>query len=173
MDNKYVVRGKWSYGEPKILAWGKCPYKVYIDNFSAIAENVTIILQGNHRMDWVSQYPFPTANAYWETEHDGELYNQSNGDVFIGSDVWIGYGAIILSGITIGNGAVVGAGAVVTKSVPPYTVVAGNPAKEIRKRFDEETIKTLLETAWWDWPDEKIKENMAWICNPIPKKESQ
>lgn len=78
------------------------------------------------------------------------------GDIIIGNDVWIGYEAVILSGVTIGDGAVIGCRAVVTKDVPPYTIVGGVPAKPIRKRFDEETIKELQKIKWWDWPEEKI-----------------
>ena len=78
------------------------------------------------------------------------------GDIIIGNDVWIGYEAVILPGVTIGDGAVIGCRAVVTKDVPPYTIVGGVPAKPIRKRFDEETIKELQKIKWWDWPEEKI-----------------
>lgn len=78
------------------------------------------------------------------------------GDIIIGNDVWIGYEAVILPGVTIGDGAVIGCRAVVTKDIPPYTIVGGVPAKPIRKRFDEETIKELQKIKWWDWPEEKI-----------------
>jgi len=86
------------------------------------------------------------------------------GDVSIGNDVWIGRETLILSGVTIGDGAVIGARAVVTKDVEPYSIVAGNPARLIRKRFDDKTIHRLLEIRWWDWPPEKINENLHVIC---------
>ena len=76
--------------------------------------------------------------------------------IHIGHDVWIGYGAIIMDGVTIGTGAVVAAAAVVTKDVPPYAIVAGVPARIIRYRFDDDTIRRLLESRWWDFPEEFI-----------------
>ena len=82
---------------------------------------------------------------------------RKNGDVVIGNDVWIGYGAVILSGATIGDGSIIGARAVVTRSVPPYAIVAGNPATIIRTRFDEKTIRRLINIQWWDWEDSKIE----------------
>ncbi len=89
----------------------------------------------------------------------------SKGNITIGNDVWIGYGAIILSGVCIGHGAVIGAGSVVTKDVGNYEIVAGNPARLIRKRFDDETITQLLALKWWDWPLEKIRTKKAMLCN--------
>ncbi len=87
----------------------------------------------------------------------------NKGDIVVGNDVWIGYEAVILSGVTIGDGAVIGARAVVTKDVPPYTIVGGVPAKPIKKRFSEENIKKLQSICWWDWPKEKIAENITAI----------
>ena len=81
----------------------------------------------------------------------------------VGNDVWIGYEAVILSGVTIGDGAIIGARAVVTKDVPPYTIVAGVPARPIRKRFDEETIARLEQLRWWDWPEDEIRRNISHI----------
>ena len=79
--------------------------------------------------------------------------------------MWIGYEAVILSGVTIGDGAIIGTRAVVTKDVPPYTIVGGVPAKPIRKRFDDETIKKLEEVRWWNWDDEKIRQSIRAIQN--------
>lgn len=87
----------------------------------------------------------------------------NKGDIVVGNDVWIGYEAVILAGVTIGDGAIIGARAVVTKDVPPYTIVGGIPAKQIRKRFNEETIDTLLKLKWWDWSKERISKNIAAI----------
>ena len=89
----------------------------------------------------------------------------TKGDVVIGNDVWIGYRAIILSGVTIGDGAVIAAGAVVTKDVPAYGIVGGNPAKLIKKRFDDETIPRLLKIAWWNWDDAKIEKFLPLLLN--------
>ena len=87
----------------------------------------------------------------------------NKGDIVVGNDVWIGYEAVILAGVTISDGAIIGARAVVTKDVPPYTIVGGIPAKQIRKRFNEETIDTLLKLKWWDWSKERISKNIAAI----------
>ena len=95
----------------------------------------------------------------------------SKGDIVIGNDVWLGYRSVILAGVTIGDGAIVGAYSVVTKDVPPYTIVAGNPAKEIRRRFSEAEIARLLELRWWDWPIEKITENVHLLTgNTVPNR---
>ena len=87
----------------------------------------------------------------------------NKGDIIVENDVWIGYEAVILAGVTIGDGAIIGARAVVTKDVPPYTIVGGIPAKQIRKRNNEETIDTLLKLKWWDWSKERISKNIAAI----------
>jgi virginiamycin A acetyltransferase len=89
----------------------------------------------------------------------------NKGDIVIGNDVWIGYDAIIMAGVHIGDGAIIGTRAVVTKDVPPYTIVGGVPAKEIRRRFEAETISKLLKLQWWDWPVEKIRESIPYITN--------
>jgi acetyltransferase-like isoleucine patch superfamily enzyme len=89
----------------------------------------------------------------------------TKGNVVIGNDVWIGFGAIILSGVTIGDGAAIGACSVVTRDVPPYAIAAGNPAQIIRYRFPEEIVATLLRIKWWDWPEDKVKENLHLICS--------
>jgi len=89
------------------------------------------------------------------------------GDIIIENDVWIGATATIMSGVKISNGAVVGAGSVVTKDVPPYAIVAGNPAKVVKYRFTEEQIEKLLSIAWWDWEEQKIRDNamIMWSNN--------
>jgi virginiamycin A acetyltransferase len=117
---------------------------------------------GNHNPEFISTYPFPTFDNGWKKEDLGTV---NKGDIVIGNDVWIGFEALIMSGITIGDGAVIGARAVVTKDVLPYTIVGGNPAKEIRQRFGDKTIKDLLEIKWWDWDAEKIFRNTDIICS--------
>lgn len=89
----------------------------------------------------------------------------NKGDIVIGNDVWIGYEAVIMSGVTIGDGAIIGTRALVTNDVPPYTIVGGVPAKQIRKRFPEEIISELLKLKWWDWTFKKISQNMEFIKN--------
>jgi acetyltransferase-like isoleucine patch superfamily enzyme len=148
--------GRGTYGEPKVNHWGENA-TLRVGSFCSIANGVTIFLGGNHRVDWITTYPFSTL---WDSAKGISGHPHTKGDVVIGNDVWIGANATILSGITIGNGAVIGACALVTKSVAPYTIVAGNPAKVIRKRFSEEEILLLEKLAWWDWPEEKLNKSM-------------
>lgn len=89
----------------------------------------------------------------------------NKGDIVIGNDVWVGYEAVIMAGVHIGDGAIIGTRAVVRKDVPPYTIVGGVPAREIRKRFDEATISKLLKLQWWDWPVDKIQEVIPYIMD--------
>lgn len=137
--------GIGSYGNPKILFEEKGNLKV--GKFCSIANDVTIFVGGEHNTKSISSFPFTPKNHY------------SKGDVTIGNDVWIGKSATILSGITIGDGAVIGANSVVTKNVEPYSIVAGNPAKIIKHRFNDETIKKLLKIKWWDFDIHTIWEN--------------
>jgi virginiamycin A acetyltransferase len=131
-----------------------------IGKFCAIASGVEFILNGgNHLVDALSSYPFSIFGNGWEHAMEGRQF-PSKGDITIGNDVWLGYRSVILAGVTIGDGAIVGAYSVVTKDVPPYTIVAGNPAKEIRRRFSDADIERLLEMKWWDWPIEKISANV-------------
>lgn len=132
--------------------------RLIIGKFCSIACSAKFLFNsGNHKMASLSTYTFPLFFEEWDLEKENvaQAWDQK-GDIIIGTDVWIGYEAVILSGVTIGDGAVIGCRAVVTKDIPPYTIVGGVPAKPIRKRFDEETIKELQKIKWWDWPEEKI-----------------
>ena len=132
--------------------------RLIIGKFCSIACGAKFLFNSaNHKMASLSTYTFPLFFEEWglEKENVAQAWDQK-GDIIIGNDVWIGYEAVILSGVTIGDSAVIGCRAVVTKDVPPYTIVGGVPAKPIRKRFDEETIKELQKIKWWDWPEEKI-----------------
>lgn len=153
--------GRGTYGEPRILHWGE-PATLYVGCFCSIADEVTIFLGGNHRIDWITTYPFSVLR---ECAKDITGHPQTKGDVVIGNDVWIGRGAVILSGVKIGNGAVVGAYSVVTKDVPAYTIVFGNPAKILMKRFTPDQITCLEQIAWWNWPDEKIDAAMPLLLS--------
>jgi virginiamycin A acetyltransferase len=153
--------GRWTYGEPDILHWGE-PATLRVGAFCSIAKGVAIFLGGNHRTDWVTTFPF---SEFWECAKHIPGHPATRGDVVIGNDVWIGDGATILSGVHIGDGAVVAARAVVTKDVPAYGIVAGNPALLVRTRFTADEISTLQRIAWWRWDDEKIKEAMPVLLN--------
>lgn len=136
--------------------------KVVIGKFVQIAHGVQIITSSaNHQMDGFSTYPFSVFGEPWSTAYQANWPNK--GDTIIGNDVWIGHQALIMPAVTIGDGAIIASRSVVTKDVPPYTIVGGNPAKIIRARFDEATIASLLAIKWWDWPIEKITNNLAAI----------
>jgi lipopolysaccharide transport system ATP-binding protein len=153
--------GKHTYGRPNVLSYGSTS-KLCIGKFCSIGKKVTIILNAEHRHDWVSTFPFP---AFIRWNYKDSEYLSSKGDIIIGNDVWIGYGVTILSGVKIGDGAIIGANSLVTKDVEPYTIIGGNPAKVIKKRFSDRQIKNLLNIKWWEWSDKKIKENLSFICS--------
>ncbi|MEX0297449.1 MAG: CatB-related O-acetyltransferase [Kordiimonas sp.] len=137
-----------------------------IGKFCALGTGTRFIMNGaNHRMDGPSTFPFPIFGEAW-SEHMHLLSDlPSNGDTIVGNDVWFGYNSLFMPGVTIGHGAIIASGSVVTKDVPPYAIVGGNPAEIIRYRFDEEIIADLLKIAWWDWPIEKITRNVSLIMS--------
>ncbi|WP_419418828.1 type B chloramphenicol O-acetyltransferase [Legionella sp. D16C41] len=139
--------------------------KLIIGNFCSIGTGVAFIMAGNqgHRMDWISSFPFYYTNdEYTKEALDGFI---GAGNTEIGHDVWIGGEAIIMPGVKIGHGAVIGTRAIVTKDVEPYTIVVGNPAKPIRKRFTQEQIDILLKIQWWNWPDNLLAQAMERLCS--------
>ncbi len=156
--------GAHSYGTPLILKFPGEHNRVIIGKFCSLADTARIFVGGFHHAEWVTTYAmrirFNLPGAY----EDGQP--ASRGDVVIGSDVWLGYGSTVLSGVHIGDGAIIGAQAMVTKDVPPYGIVAGNPARLIRKRFSEEQIEDLLKIAWWDWPLDEILAAVPLLCQP-------
>ena len=146
--------------------------KLIIGKFCSIGENVRFIMNAaNHNLSAITTYPF-TAIMQEESginkEHLAELPNK--GDTIVGNDVWIGQNVTIMPGVHIGDGAVIGANSVVAKNVQPYTIVAGNPIKEIRKRFSNDEINILLEIEWWNWDIDKIVNNLDIILgNDVSK----
>lgn len=133
-----------------------------IGKFCSIACGAKFLFaSANHTQTSVSTYPFPIFFEEWDLDiGDVTLAWDHKGDIVIGNDVWIGYEAVVMAGVTIGDGAIIGARAVVTKDVPPYTIVGGVPAREIRRRFSDNVIARLLELKWWDWPAEQIQRNI-------------
>nr|WP_281415630.1 CatB-related O-acetyltransferase [Pelotalea chapellei] len=155
-----VSIGAFTYGIPKVYFHDS--NKLIIGKYGSISSKVVIFLGGEHRTDFVSTFPF---NQFFSTHRYLEGHPATRGDVTIGNDVWIGFGSLIVSGVTIGDGAVIGANSVVTKPVPPYAVVAGNPAKIIRYRFSNEIIERLLVIKWWNWNSEDINEGVPFLFN--------
>lgn len=139
--------------------------KLHIGSFCSIAQKVVVFLGGNHRHDWISTYPFGSINTHVFPYPKVETHN-SNGDVIIGNDVWIGHNCSIMSGVKIGDGAVIAANSNVTKNVDPYTIVGGNPARVIRKRFTDEQIEKLLKLSWWNLPDSTICKLIPYLLSP-------
>ncbi|MDR3117766.1 MAG: CatB-related O-acetyltransferase [Puniceicoccales bacterium] len=131
--------------------------KLIIGKFCQIGKNVEFVMNGaNHRRDCVSTFPFYIFEG-WGEEAPPLAAMGSKGDTVIGNDVWIGQDVTILPGVRVGDGAIIGMKSVVGSDVPPYTVVAGNPARALRRRFDDELIAILERLRWWDRPIGEIK----------------
>lgn len=134
--------------------------KLIIGKFCMIASDVKFIMNGaNHLTDSLSTYPFAIFGNGWENAMEGKSYPKK-GNINIGNDVWIGYNATIMAGVTIGDGAIIATNSTVIKDVEPYSIVGGNPAKEIKKRFSKEVITKLLKLQWWNWDIEKITKHV-------------
>lgn len=153
--------GIGTYGCPQVHDWQEGT-TLRIGAYTSIADEVHIFLGEHHRTDWISSFPFP---AFVEEARHVSEYGGTRGDVTIGNDVWLASGCTILSGVTIGDGAVVAARAVVTRDVEPYSIVAGNPAKHIRYRFDEQTCQALQDAAWWTWSEAEIRSISPLLCS--------
>lgn len=140
--------------------------KLIIGKFCSIACGMKFLFNcANHTQKSLSTYTFPLFYEEWELEKSNITTAWDNkGDIVIGNDVWIGYEAVIMAGVHIGDGAIIAARAVVTKDVPPYTIVGGTPAKEIRKRFDADVIQQLLMLKWWNWSTDKIRQCLPYIA---------
>ena len=134
--------------------------QLIIGKFCMIASDVKFIMNGaNHLSNAISTYPFSIFGNGWENAMEGKAY-PNKGNIEIGNDVWIGYNATIMAGVKIGDGAIIATNATVVSDVEPYTIVGGNPAKEIKKRFSPEIIERLLKLQWWNWDIEKITKNV-------------
>jgi virginiamycin A acetyltransferase len=134
--------------------------KLIIGKFCMIASDVTFIMNGaNHLSTSISAYPFAIFGNGWEHAMAHKSY-PTKGDTVIGNDVWIGHNATIMPGVQIGDGAIIATNATVTKDVAPYSIVGGNPARLIKKRFSDTEIAQLLELQWWHWDIEKITKHV-------------
>jgi len=131
---------------PRAIVYpGDPPDPVTIGAYCSVASNLRFMLGGNHDPALVSTYTFPGFGG-----------PRSKGPISVGSDVWIGNDVLILSGVTVGHGAVIGMRSVVTRDVRPYAIVAGNPARELRRRFSDELVERLLAAEWWTWPEQEV-----------------
>lgn len=140
--------------------------RLIIGKFCAIARGIEFVMNGaNHRMNSVTTYPFNIMGGGWEKATPSLSDLQLKGDTIVGNDVWIGQNVTVMPGVNIGDGAIVAACSVIAKDVPAYHIVGGNPAKFIRKRFDDDLIAYLIELKWWDWPAEKIFMNLDVLCS--------
>ena len=154
-----LTMGTGTYGSPLIYSWDD-KTRIRIGKFCSIAADVKIIAGGEHRLDWVTTYPFSEFSNEWKGATGIEGHPATKGNVIIGNDVWIGNGTIILSGVEIGDGAVIAAGSVVTQTIPAYSIAGGVPAKVIRFRFSSDVIEQLLILKWWNWPISKIDSSL-------------
>ena len=153
-------RGTYFDRNVNIISWSD-QYQIRLGKYNSIGRDCNFFLHANHRVDWIT-----TSSQLWgpvdqETSdlHMKMGHPSCKGDIIIENDVWIGANSTIMSGVRIGNGCVVGAGSTVAKDIPPYSIVAGNPAKIVKKRFTEDQIEKLLEISWWEWEEQKIKDS--------------
>ena len=147
------------------------PEHLVIGRYCAIAAGVRFVMPGaNHAELGPSTFPFGIFGEPWAaTTMELVMSAPSRGDTVVGNDVWLGYQALVLPGVTIGDGAIVAAASVVAADVPPYAIVAGNPARVIRRRYDEDDVECLLRAAWWDWPPALVTEHAATIMAGTPR----
>ena len=162
--------GRFTYGFENLTVrqWNEGA-ALKIGAFCSLANSINIFLGGNHRTDWITTFPF--GHIYQDKLGGSDIlgHPSTKGDVVIGNDVWIGFGVTIMSGIHIGDGAVVAANACVVSDVAPYHIVGGNPAKSIKRRFEDDIVEILLQLKWWDLPLENIK-NITKILSSKPNK---
>ncbi len=171
VTNPNIVVGDFSYiADPEFEGHVTHLYpwngdRLVIGKFCQIGHGVEFVMNGaNHQMNAVSTFPFYTLPG-WTMAPPAPSDLPLKGDTVVGNDVWIGQNATILPGVRIGDGAIIGASSVVGGDVPPYTVVAGNPARALRRRFDDELIELLLALRWWDKPVEEINALIPLLTN--------
>jgi virginiamycin A acetyltransferase len=171
IDHPNIEIGEWTYYNDfrkpiddyaRLLApylYPGCPERLIIGKFCQIAHGTEFITSSaNHQMNGFTTYPFFVFGNKWSQAYKLHLPYK---DTIVGHDVWFGHRSMVMPGVTIGSGAIIAANAVVTKDVPPYVIVAGNPARFIKRRFEAHIIDYLLESAWWDWPMDVIEENLG------------
>lgn len=133
-----------------------------IGSFTSISRDVKLLMKADHRPDWVTMYPF---SPLWRKAAHIQGHPATKGPIIIGSDVVLSIESTVLSGVTIGDGALIGAGAVVTRSIPPYAIAAGNPARVVKMRFEDGVIARLMYIRWWDWPNDRIEKAIPYLLS--------
>lgn len=178
IQNPNIIAGKYSYysGYYHGHSFDDCARylipdrndvdRLVIGSYCSIGTGASFIMCGNqgHRHDWISCFPFFYMSEVECFQNSIDAF-QPAGDTIIGNDVWIGTEAMIMPGIQIGDGAVIGSRALITRDVEPYTIVGGNPAKTIKKRFSDHHIELLLEMKWWEWDESILKDAVSILCS--------
>ena len=167
-NSEVLIVGPFTYGAENLkILFRDSGEKVIVGKFCSIAKDVTILLGGGHRHDWVTTYPFGLVfqEEFGTEQRKGQT--TSKGSVVIGNDVWIGTGTTIMSGVKVGDGAVIAANSHIVHDVPSYGIVGGNPAALIKFRFDDATIKRLLEIRWYEFPELEI-DSIKMMLTQIP-----
>ncbi len=156
--------------ERDAFLYGHGPERLVIGRYCAIASKVRFLMSGGNHADLgPSTFPFGIFGEPWaERTMDLVMSAPSRGDTVVGHDVWLGYSALVMPGVKIGSGAVVAAGSVVAADVPAYAIVAGNPARVMRRRYEDDDVERLLRAAWWDWPVELVTEHARTIMAGVP-----
>lgn len=166
LQMEHITVGKWTYGHADIRVFAATNrYKIVIGSFCSIAVGMTVLLEIGHHHDWITTFPFGHIHKCEFSKHGGKDHPCGKGDVVIGNDVWFGINVTIMSGVHIGDGAVVAANSHVVSNVEPYSIIGGNPARLIRKRFSDSDIQRLLQIRWWDWEDARIDELSPLLCS--------
>jgi acetyltransferase-like isoleucine patch superfamily enzyme len=164
IDLPHVTIGEYTYGIPRIF-FPDADATLTIGRYCSIAPEVSFYLKMDHRPDWVTTYPFSgIPHVYPEAARiPGHPYTK--GPIIVGSDVWIAAQVIVTSGVTIGDGAILLQGAVVMTDVPPFAIVAGNPAQVVRMRASDTEIAAMLRIRWWDWDEPTIRRRLPDLCS--------
>jgi virginiamycin A acetyltransferase len=164
----HADRGTYFDRNVNIISWSD-QYHIHLGKYNSVGRDCNFFLHANHRPDWIT-----TSSQLWglvtpeiAQMHMDMGHPSCKGNIIIENDVWIGAQSTIMSGVKISNGSIIAANSVVTKDVPPYAIVAGNPAVIVKYRFTEEQIDSLLKISWWNWDEQKIKDNamLMWSDN--------
>lgn len=165
LRNGMLVVGAQTYGRPRVHVYAGDCARVSIGSWCSLANEIEIMPGGNHRTDTVTTFPLHRRLNLPADPSLPSIDTGAEGDVSIGNDVWIGRGVKILGGVTIGDGAVVAAWSTVTRSIPPYAIAAGIPARVVRYRFPEDVIESLERIRWWEWPEDRVIDRAAELAS--------